>query len=84
LHAPPIRNRRAILLEALSRCSPGQQQPDGPTVRFRDNYFPEEIGPDPFPVGDWIVDPTKANCFYSFEKCDGLHNVPFDDVKTAW
>jgi hypothetical protein len=55
------------------------------TVRFRDCIFPvepdENGGVDP---SELIDTPAKTDCFYSFERCDGDDNVPFNDMKTAW
>lgn len=55
------------------------------TVRFRDCWFdvePDSSGDvDP---GDIVHTPNETDCFYSFERCDGQDNVPFNDMKTAW
>jgi hypothetical protein len=56
------------------------------TVRFRDCWFNLVITSDPPEIdpSDIIDSPGTTDCFYSFEKCDGVNNMPFLDVRTAW
>jgi hypothetical protein len=54
------------------------------TLRYRDCYFNEVDDTSAFPVGNWINSPTQTDCFYSFERCDRVDNIPFPDVRTAW
>lgn len=55
------------------------------TVRFDHCEFPypADSGGN-FPVGNVIQNPTPANCYYSFFRCDGPGHVPLPDAKNAW
>jgi hypothetical protein len=78
LHASSVRTKPLVEWAATSRRT---------TVRFRDTHFPEAITAGTSGnLGQWITNPGTTGCFYSFERCDADHNIPFDDLVSsgAW